>query len=75
MLTSLLPIEDRLPPPSNVTGRVGSRIIDGTVGAGGHAMGVLEHTAPEGELLGLLDQIEQASREASVEAEASRVLK
>ncbi len=53
MLTSLLPIEDRLPPPSNVTGRVGSRIIDGTVGAGGHAMGVLEHTAPEGELLGL----------------------
>ena len=53
MLTSLLLIEDRLPPPSNVTGRVGSRIIDGTVGAGGHAMGVLEHTAPEGELLGL----------------------
>ncbi|MFQ5922902.1 MAG: 16S rRNA (cytosine(1402)-N(4))-methyltransferase RsmH [Anaerolineales bacterium] len=53
VLTSLLPIGDRLPPPSNATGRVGSQIIDGTVGAGGHAMGVLEHTAPEGELLGL----------------------
>jgi 16S rRNA (cytosine1402-N4)-methyltransferase len=53
VLTSLLPIDDRLSSPSNATGRVGSQIIDGTVGAGGHAMGVLEHTAPEGELLGL----------------------
>lgn len=53
MLTSLLPIGNRHPPPSNATGRVGSRIIDGTVGAGGHARGVLEQTAPEGELLGL----------------------
>jgi 16S rRNA (cytosine1402-N4)-methyltransferase len=53
VLNSLLPIEHRLSPPSNATGRVGSQIIDGTVGAGGHAMGVLEHTAPEGELLGL----------------------
>ncbi|MFQ5941997.1 MAG: 16S rRNA (cytosine(1402)-N(4))-methyltransferase RsmH [Anaerolineales bacterium] len=53
VLTSLLPIEDRRPSPSNATGRVGSQIIDGTVGAGGHAMGVLEHTAPKGELLGL----------------------
>lgn len=31
----------------------GSRIIDGTVGAGGHAQGILERTAPGGELLGL----------------------
>ena len=53
MLSSLLPDEDRLPSPSNATGRVGSQVIDGTVGAGGHASGVLGQSAPEGELLGL----------------------
>jgi 16S rRNA (cytosine1402-N4)-methyltransferase len=31
----------------------GSRHIDGTVGAGGHAAGILEASAPDGELLGL----------------------
>jgi 16S rRNA (cytosine1402-N4)-methyltransferase len=31
----------------------GSRFIDGTVGAGGHAWGLLEASAPDGELLGL----------------------
>jgi len=31
----------------------GCRIIDGTVGAGGHAEGILERSAPSGELLGL----------------------
>lgn len=31
----------------------GSRIIDGTVGAAGHAIGILEASAPDGELLGL----------------------
>ncbi len=31
----------------------GSRIIDGTVGAGGHAQGILERSAPDGALLGL----------------------
>src|SRR5512137_1727635 len=31
----------------------GSRIVDGTVGAGGHAWGLLEASAPDGELLGL----------------------
>lgn len=31
----------------------GSRIIDGTIGAGGHAQGILERSAPGGELLGL----------------------
>lgn len=31
----------------------GSRIIDGTVGAGGHALGILERSAPDGALLGL----------------------
>src|SRR5512138_175036 len=29
------------------------RYIDGTLGAGGHAWGILEHSAPEGSLLGL----------------------
>ncbi len=31
----------------------GCRIIDGTVGAGGHAEGILERSAPSGQLLGL----------------------
>lgn len=31
----------------------GGRYIDGTVGAGGHAAGILEKSAPDGELLGL----------------------
>lgn len=31
----------------------GGRYIDGTVGAGGHAAGILEASAPDGELLGL----------------------
>lgn len=33
--------------------RTGGRYIDGTLGAGGHASGILEAAAPEGELLGL----------------------
>ena len=33
--------------------RAGARYIDGTVGAGGHAQGVLEASHPDGELLGL----------------------
>lgn len=33
--------------------RAGSLIIDGTVGAGGHALGILERSAPDGALLGL----------------------
>jgi 16S rRNA (cytosine1402-N4)-methyltransferase len=31
----------------------GGRYIDGTVGAGGHAFGILESSSPKGELLGL----------------------
>ena len=31
----------------------GGRYIDGTVGAGGHAAGILTHSAPDGRLLGL----------------------
>lgn len=31
----------------------GGRYIDGTLGAGGHAAGILEHSAPDGKLLGL----------------------
>jgi len=31
----------------------GGRYIDGTLGAGGHAGGVLDHSAPDGKLLGL----------------------
>ena len=31
----------------------GGRFLDGTVGAGGHAAGILERTAPSGRLLGL----------------------
>src|SRR5512137_117306 len=31
----------------------GCRLVDGTVGAGGHAWGLLEASAPDGELLGL----------------------
>jgi 16S rRNA (cytosine1402-N4)-methyltransferase len=31
----------------------GSRHIDGTIGAGGHARGILEASAPDGEVLGL----------------------
>ena len=31
----------------------GSRLLDGTVGAGGHAWGLLEASAPDGKLLGL----------------------
>ncbi|MDX1600332.1 MAG: 16S rRNA (cytosine(1402)-N(4))-methyltransferase, partial [Anaerolineales bacterium] len=33
--------------------RGGGRYVDGTVGAGGHAAGILERSAPDGELLGL----------------------
>ena len=33
--------------------RAGGRYIDGTLGAGGHAAGVLQTSAPDGELLGL----------------------
>jgi len=33
--------------------RSGGRYIDGTVGAGGHAFGILESSSPQGELLGL----------------------
>lgn len=38
---------------SNLNLRSGGRYIDGTVGAGGHAAGILGETAPTGELLGL----------------------
>jgi 16S rRNA (cytosine1402-N4)-methyltransferase len=31
----------------------GARYIDGTIGAGGHAIGILEASAPDGQLLGL----------------------
>ncbi len=33
--------------------RPGDRVIDGTVGDGGHALAILEHTSPDGSLLGL----------------------
>jgi 16S rRNA (cytosine1402-N4)-methyltransferase len=33
--------------------RSGGRYVDGTLGDGGHALGVLERSAPDGELLGL----------------------
>ena len=33
--------------------RSGGRYIDGTLGAGGHAFGILEASSPDGELLGL----------------------
>ncbi|MDY7040054.1 MAG: 16S rRNA (cytosine(1402)-N(4))-methyltransferase RsmH, partial [Chloroflexota bacterium] len=33
--------------------RPGGRYIDGTVGAGGHAQGILDSSAPEGQLLGI----------------------
>ncbi|NWJ44479.1 MAG: 16S rRNA (cytosine(1402)-N(4))-methyltransferase RsmH [Chloroflexi bacterium] len=33
--------------------RAGGRYIDGTLGAGGHAFGILERIAPDGQLLGL----------------------
>jgi 16S rRNA (cytosine1402-N4)-methyltransferase len=33
--------------------RGGSRYVDGTLGAGGHARGILEASAPDGQLLGL----------------------
>ena len=31
----------------------GSRYIDGTIGAGGHATGILQHSEPDGQLLGI----------------------
>src|SRR6266511_5464341 len=31
----------------------GGRYVDGTLGAGGHARGILEASAPDGQLLGL----------------------
>ncbi len=33
--------------------RTGGRYVDGTLGAGGHAFGILEASSPDGELLGL----------------------
>jgi 16S rRNA (cytosine1402-N4)-methyltransferase len=33
--------------------RRGGRYVDGTLGAGGHAWGILHHSAPDGILLGL----------------------
>jgi len=33
--------------------QVGGRYVDGTLGAGGHARGILEASAPDGQLLGL----------------------
>ncbi|RPJ19567.1 MAG: 16S rRNA (cytosine(1402)-N(4))-methyltransferase, partial [Chloroflexi bacterium] len=33
--------------------RRGGRYVDGTLGAGGHARGILEASAPDGQLLGL----------------------
>jgi 16S rRNA (cytosine1402-N4)-methyltransferase len=41
----------------------GSRVVDGTVGLGGHAEAILERTAPDGRLLGL-DRDEAALGEA-----------
>lgn len=38
---------------SGLRPRAGGRYVDGTVGAGGHAAGVLELSAPDGALLGL----------------------
>jgi 16S rRNA (cytosine1402-N4)-methyltransferase len=38
---------------SNLNLRSGGRYIDGTVGAGGHAAGILEQASPNGVLLGL----------------------
>ena len=33
--------------------RAGGRYVDGTLGAGGHARGILEASTPDGQLLGL----------------------
>src|SRR5512145_951137 len=33
--------------------QAGGRYVDGTLGAGGHARGILEASAPDGQLLGL----------------------
>jgi 16S rRNA (cytosine1402-N4)-methyltransferase len=38
---------------SALTPRAGGRHIDGTLGLGGHAEGILDQSAPDGELLGL----------------------
>src|SRR3972149_9264841 len=47
--------------------RAGGRYIDGTLGAGGHAAGVLRLSGPDGQLLGL-------DRDPSALAEAERRL-
>lgn len=45
--------------------RPGGRYVDGTVGAGGHASGILEASSPGGELLGL--DMDSAALEAAAE--------
>jgi 16S rRNA (cytosine1402-N4)-methyltransferase len=53
----------------------GSRIIDGTIGAAGHAIGILEASAPDGELLGLdKDPTALEMARARLAGYASRVL-
>ena len=45
--------------------RAGADYIDGTVGGGGHAKGILEHSSPSGRLLGV-DLDEQALKSAQM---------